>query len=189
MTDIKLNDGIELEDSQVNFGDQGLGLADFCNVDVTDIEANEGGFEILPVGIYDWVVSGIKIGSTTRRSKETNEEFKVPNIAIQFTIENVVSTQGYDGDEAKLVERKHTEFFSLPTFDGEQFTKAVGRLKAMALKVADRDKDWKYANVQDILNDMISKQFTAKIKHRKYNDRNGNEVTQDEIDTKTIKVA
>lgn len=189
MTEVNLNDGIELEDSQVNFGDQGLGLADFCGVDVTDIEANEGGFEILPLGVYDWQVSNIKISSTTRRSKDTGEEFKVPNIAIQFTIENVISTQGYDGDEAKLVERKHTEFFSLPTYDGEMFSKAVGRLKAMALKIADRDKEWKYSSVQDILNDMIGKQFTAKIKHRKYNDRNGNEVTQDEIDIKTIKVA
>jgi hypothetical protein len=187
MTDINLNDGIELDESNVNFGDSAMGLADFCNVDVGEIEANEGGFEVLPQGVYEWKCDSIKIGSTTRRNKDTNEEFKVPNIAIQFIIENVVSTNGYDGDESKLIERKHTEFFALPTFDGEQFSKAVGRLKAMAMKMAGRDKDWKYASVQAILNDMINTRFSAKIKHRKYNDRDGNEKIQDEIDSRTIK--
>lgn len=187
MTD--LNDNVELDEKeQINFGDSGMGLADFCNVDVSDIEANEGGFEILPQGVYKWHVDSVKVGTVTRRNKDTNEEFRVPNIAVMFQIDEVISTNNFDGDEGSLINRKHTEFFSLPTFDGEQFTKAVGRLKAYALRINDRDKDYKYASVQQIVNDLASGvAFSAKIRYRKYNNKNGDEVTQDEIDIKTIK--
>lgn len=183
-----LNDNVELVDEEINFGEDAVGLADFCNVDVSEIEANEGGFEILPVGIYKFHIDSIRVSSVTRRAKDTNEEFKIPNIAVMFVVDEVVSTTNYDGDEGSLVNRKHTEFFSLPTYDSEQFTKAVARLKAMALRICDRDKDWKYSSVQDIINDLSAgNQFSAKIKHRKYTNKSGEEVAQDDIDIKTIK--
>ena len=175
------------ENSGINFGDQNMGLADFMGVDVSAIEANEGGFELLPQGVYIMKCTSIKVGSTTRRAKDTNEEFKVPNVAMQFEVEEVVTVGNYEGDESKLVGRKHSEFVALPTFDGEQFSKAVGKLKAMAQKICGRDKSYAYANVPAILEDIAANSFSVKIKHGKYTNRNGEEVATEDFDLKTIK--
>lgn len=182
------NDIIEIEEnSGINFGDQSMGLADFMGVDVSEIEANEGGYELLPQGVYVMRCKAIKVGSTTRRAKDTNEEFKVPNVSMQFEVEEVVTVGNYDGDESKLIGRKHTEFVALPTFDGEQFSKAVGKLKAMAQKIADRDKGYAYPNVPAILEDIADKPFSVRIKHGKYTNRNGEEVATEDFDLRSIK--
>lgn len=171
----------------INFGDNQMGLADFMGVDVSSIEANEGSYEMLPQGAYIFRTDSIKINSTTRRAKDTNEEYKVPNIAMQFVVEEVVTVGNYEGDESKLVGRKHTEFVALPTFDGEQFTRAVGKLKAMAQKMAGREKDYAYANVPAILADIANKSFSARIKYGKYTNRQGEEVVTEDLDTRSIK--
>ena len=160
---------------------------DELNVCLSEIEANDGGFELLPQGVYIMKCTSIKVGSTTRRAKDTNEEFKVPNVAMQFEVEEVVTVGNYDGDESKLVGRKHSEFVALPTFDGEQFSKAVGKLKAMAQKICGRDKSYAYANVPAILEDIAANSFSVKIKHGKYTNRNGEEVATEDFDLKTIK--
>ena len=182
------NDIIDIEEnSGINFGDQNMGLADFMGVDVSAIEANEAGYDMLPHGVYFMKCTSIKVGSTTRRAKDTNEEFKVPNVAMQFEVEEVVTVGNYEGDESKLVGRKHSEFVALPTFDGEQFSKAVGKLKAMAQKICGRDKTYAYANVPAILEDIASCSFSVKIKHGKYTNRNGEEVATEDFDLKSIK--
>lgn len=180
--------GIAVEASEgINFGDQSMGLADFMGVDVSEIEANEGGFEMLPQGVYVFHTDSIKVNSITRRAKDTNEEYKVPNISMKFIVDEVVALGNYDGDESKLIGRQHTEFVALPTFDGEQFSKAVGKLKAMAQKMAGREKDYTYPNVPAILEDIAEKSFSARIKHGKYTNRNGEEVATEDLDLRSIK--
>lgn len=180
--------GIAIEaDAGINFGEQSLGLADFMGVDVSDIEANEGGFELLPQGVYVFHTDSIKVSSTTRRSKDTNEEYKVPNVSMKFIVDEVVTLGNYDGDESKLIGRQHTEFVALPTFDGEQFSKAVGKLKAMAQKMAGREKDYQYPSVTAILADIAGKGFSARIKHGKYTNRSGDEVQTEDLDVRSIK--
>lgn len=183
------NENIEIvEDDAINFGDQSMGLADFCNVDVSEIEANEG-YDILPAGAYVMHTDSIKVNTVTRRNRDTNEEFKVPNVSMMFVIDEVVATVNYDGDEGKLIGRKHSEFVALPTFDAEQFAKAVGRLKAMASRIAGREKDYKYASIPAILEDIAGKSFNVKIKHGSYTNKDGEKVKTEDFDLKSIKPA
>lgn len=173
-------------EANINAGEGSMGLADFCNIDVSEIEANEG-MEMLPAGTYHFVTKAIKVSAVTRRAKETNEEFQVPNVSMQFEIDEVINTVNYEGDEASLIGRKHNEFVALPTFDNEQFTRSVGRLKAFGNRINDHDKNHVYASVQAILADIADKGFTAKIKHGSYTNRQGEKVTTVDIDLKSIK--
>ena len=187
--DILANNGINLEDGLVNAGDSSVGLADFLDIDTSEIDANEGGFENLPQGIYQFTTSDINIAPTKRTIKDTGEEVTIPNITVKFKVDNVINTIGYDGDEAKLIGRTQTEFYSLPTYDNEMFAKAVGSLYAIAQKLGGKDKGYHYANVKLAVTDMANKTFTAKIKHRKYTNRNGEEVAVANIDSRSIQLA
>lgn len=178
--DIEMND-------VVSSGEGSMGLADFLSVDVSQVEASEG-FEVLPAGIYRLTNTAIKINSATRKDKATGEEYKVPNVALQFEVDEVVSVQKYDGDLSSLVGRKHSEFISLPTFDSERFIKAVGRLKAIVYGITGLTReDDPLSSIPEALKKIAKKSFTAKIKNGKYTNSNGEEVVTADIDTKSIK--
>lgn len=180
---------LTIEDSVVNCGDQNMGLADFLDVDVSEIDANEG-FEILPQGIYKFSTSAIKVNTTTRKDMTTGEEFKVPNIALCFVVDEVVDVKNFDGDIMSLVNRRHSEFISLPTFDNERMIKAVGRLKALVYAITGLTKeDDPLAKIPDALRLIANKSFTAKIKHGSYEKKSGETVTTADLDLKSIKPA
>lgn len=184
------NDLFDVDESATfNFGDQAVGLASFMDIDTTNVEANEGGFKILPQGVYEFRTDAVQVTTVARRNKDTGEEFQVPQVRLSFNIESVVTTSGDDVDEASLIGRKHTEFIAIPTFDQEQATKAIGRLKAFAIKMSGSDKDKSYPTVKDILADIVDKPFTAKIKHGSYTNKDGDKVVTEDFDVKSIKAA
>lgn len=187
--DILADNGINLEDGLINAGDNSVGLADFLDIDTSEIEANEGGFENLPQGIYQFTTDSIGVNTVKRTDKNTGEEYNIPNVTIKFKVDNVINVSGYDGDEAKLIGRTQTEFYALPTYDNEMFAKATGSLFAMAQKLGGKDKGYHYASVKLALADIANKSFTAKIKHRTYTNKSGEEVTVANIDGRSIKLA
>ena len=177
------------ESATFNFGENAVGLASFMDIDTSSVEANDGGFSLLPAGVYQMKNTGIQVTTVTRRNKDTGEEFQVPQVRLAFEVEEVITVNGDVDDEAKLVGRKHSEFIAIPTFDAEQATKSIGRLKSMAYRMAGEDKDKSYPNVKAILADMADKSFTVKIKHGSYTNKDGDKVITEDFDIKSIKAA
>ena len=190
MSDLKNdleNCGIEFEEGAINFGDESKGLADFMEVDVSEVKADAGGFSLTPAGHYKFSVDAIKVGTTTRRMRDTNEEFKCPNISLQFKIEEVISVADQSIDEASLIGRKHSEFVAVDTTNGEYFSKAVGKLKAMAEGMGGDVAGLK--SPTDILKAMAGKSFTAKIKKGSYKNKDGERVETADLDIRSMKPA
>lgn len=187
--------GIEINTDEVmNYGEQNLGLADFMEVDVSDIEANEGGFDILPVGVYKFSVEKISVSTVNRKSKETGEDLKIPQISVSCNVDEVIELlpqeDGREIDESKVVGRKHFHNVTLPSYDGEAYVKAFGRLKAFAQKLSPEAN---LSSVKSVLEAIAGKEFVAKIAHRKYqtkDDADGEKSGRSaEINLKSIKVA
>lgn len=181
------NCGIEFEDGAINFGDESKGLADFMEVDISEIKANAGGFSLTPAGNYVFSVESIKIGTTTRRMKDTNEEFKCPNVSLIFKIEEVMSVADQSIDEGSLIGTKHSEFVAIDTTNADYFSKAVGKLKAMAEGMgADVDG---LKSPTDILKAMAGKRFSAKIRKGSYKNKDGEKVDTADLDIRSMKPA
>lgn len=190
MSEIEIleNNGIEFDnDAVLSTADGNMGLADFMGVDTSDVAEYEGGFSLMPVGTYKVRNTETKVSTTKRRQKDTNEEFTVPNIMMQYEVEEVISLKDPDIDASKLVGRKYTEFTAIPTFDSEQFAKAVGGLKAKAKRLGATDDQLK--SIPAILAFIKDKSFTCKFYHRSYQNSKGETKEVDGIETKSIKLA
>ena len=80
--DILANNGINIEDGLVNAGDNSVGLADFLDIDTSEIDANEGGFENLPQGIYQFTTDDIN-------DMLDGIEDKMADLEAQLTYDNM----------------------------------------------------------------------------------------------------
>ena len=194
MNDLE-NLGISIEsDSVMDYGENGLGLADFMEVDVSDIEENEGGFSLLPRGTYKFIADEIKVSVVNRKNPETNEDVKIPNVSIKCKVEEVVNVMpdedGVVAEEDKLIGRLYFHNVSLPSYDGEKYYKAMGRLRALAAHISP---DAPRGTFQEVLKAIAGKSFTGKINHRKYatkDDAEGEKSGRaEDLDIKSVKAA
>lgn len=161
--------GIEVEESVMNYGENSIGLADFMDVDVSDIEANDGGFDLLPTGVYKFAVDSMKVSTINRKLKETNEDVKIPSLSIKCKVEEIVDMlpdeNGNLADVSKVIGRYFFHNISLPSYDGEKYARAVGQVKSLAQKLAPEAQ---LSDFKSMLQAIAGKEFTAKISHRKY---------------------
>lgn len=193
MSDLE-NLGIEVNEEVINYGEGNLGLADFMEVDVSDIEANDGGFSLLPAGVYKFSCEAINVTSVNRKLKDTNEEVKIPQVSFKCKVEEVVdlapAEDGSEIDPEKLIGRYYFHNVALPSYDAESYTRAMGRVKSLAQHIAPEES---CATFKQMLAAIANKSFTGKIRHRKYatkDDADGEKSGRaEDLDLKTVKPA
>lgn len=168
-TNFKIADGFFSHDGE------NIGMADFADVDVSDISSN--GFEPLPDGVYK-LTPEVELKPVERTDKETKEKYQVPQVVITSNIDEVISG---NADPEKTVGKKHIEYFTLNVRSQQAYEISVGQLKNYAAKLGADEKS--LTNIKAILNAINGVTHTARIETKERNGYSNTAVVQ-----KTIKV-
>lgn len=137
-------------------------LADFADIDVSGIA--EIRFETLPMGVYEFEVTGADLSQV--QNKDDEKRFVAQ---FEFKILSVKSILEANVDKDALVGKTHTEKqFVNPGAEKEDIEKAIGRIRAYVTDMGCNSA----GKLGDIVRNTKGNVFTAKIiKQKDKNDK------------------
>jgi hypothetical protein len=132
--------------------EEGFSLADFADVDVSDIE--EVRFQTLPAGAFEFEITDADLAED---DKDGERRFKVE---VELKILEVKAVLETGVDKESLVGKKRTERFFIKPGDTEENVKhAIGRVRAFVTDVGMDSK----GKLGDIVRNLKGHTFAAKI--------------------------